>query len=506
MATIVADTPHPAAPAGSSWLKLAVASTALWAAPDGLQAAGPEARPNVLLIIADDLRAEFGYAGNVQAITPHLDRLAGRGVTFNRAYCQQAVCNPSRASMLTGMRPDSIRVWDLQARFRETAPHAITLPEHFMRHGYHTQGIGKVFHNESRIPPGRPPMSDPQSWSVPPTHSDGAHWQDWVFPDEPTVQRRKAEAMQRLDVPDDTYFDGQIATAAVAAIGELAAADQPFFLTVGFWKPHLPFNAPARYWDLYQAEDFANAGPAQLPEGAPAFAAHSWRELRGYVGIPSSGPLPDELARDLRHGYHACISYLDAQVGRLLEALEASGAAANTLVVFVSDHGFHLGEHDLWAKTSNYELDARVPLIVADPRLTPQGSHTDAIVELIDLAPTLAELAGLPVAPPWEGHSLRPVLADPTQPAREAAVTQYPYPPYSRDWNVMGYAVRSHHFRFVSWLDRHTGEPVARELYDHRIDPAETVNRAADPAYAADLQALEELARRSYRYDPAVHR
>jgi len=469
-------------------------------------AAAAAERLNVVLIIADDLRYELGGAQHPRAITPVMDRLAAAGRVFERAYCQQAVCNPSRASMLTGMRPDSLRVWDLQARFRETAPHAVSLPEQFLAHGYHTQSIGKVFHNETRTPRGRSPFNDPKSWSVAPTHSDGAHWQDWVFPEDASVPRRKGGPIQRLDVPDDSYFDGQIADAAAQAIAELAGSTQPFFLAVGFWKPHLPFNAPTRYWDLYNPEDFTTVIPDQLPEGAPDFTAHSWRELRGYVGVPAEGPLDPGLIRDLRHGYYACISYLDAQLGRVLDAVKSAGIADKTIIVLVSDHGFHLGEHNLWAKTSNYELDARVPLIITAPGLPSPAVPTRALVELTDLAPTLADMAGVPRAAPWEGISVVPALHDPTLALREAALTQYPYPPYDRNWTVMGYSLKTPDFRFVQWLDRHTGAEVAVELYDHRNDPLETRNVAADPAHAAALEPLRKIAARTYAYDPDLHR
>lgn len=453
--------------------------------------AAPPARPNVLFIAADDLRPDLGCYGSGEAKTPQLDALAQRGLLFERAYCQQAVCNPSRASVMTGRRPDAIKVWDLRTHFRQTLPNVVTLPQHFKSHGYSAIGIGKLFHNESG---GKPPFpfSDPVSWSTPPIFADGAHWQDWVVPGDPSGPKSKGEAVQCLDVPDDAYFDGKIATAACARLRELSGKEQPFFLAVGFWKPHLPFNAPKKYWDLYDRAAIGPPAPEKPPVGAPPIAGHGWKELRGYRGIPPEGPLSGEQIAELRHGYLACISFLDAQVGRVLRELERLGLARNTIVVFWSDHGFHLGEHDLWAKTTNYELDTRVPLIIAAPGMT-AGARTMALVELLDLYPTLAALAGLPAAPGVEGESLVPLLRDPHRPGKIVAVSQHPHPSYGVATH-MGYTLRTARHRYVEWRDLGTGAVFAREFYDHVADPRETVNRAFDARHAADVDALSRRA------------
>ncbi len=454
--------------------------------------AAPAAPTNVLFLAADDLRTDLGCYGNREVKTPHLDALARRGVLFERAYCQQAVCNPSRASLLTGRRPDTIRVWDLRTHFREALPGVVTLPQHFQRHGYAAVGIGKLFHNESG---GKPafPFRDPVSWSEPPVFSDGAHWQDWVWPADSAAPRAKGEAVQCLDVPDDAYFDGRIATAAVAKLGELARRGQPFFLGVGFWKPHLPFNAPKRYWDLYDRARLSPPSPAQMPEGAPALAGHPWNELRGYRGVPKEGPLPPAQIAELRHGYLACISFLDAQVGRVLAELDRLGLAGNTVVVFWSDHGFHLGEHNLWAKTTNYELDTRVPLIVAAPGVARAGGRAAGFTELLDLFPTLAELCGLPAADGVEGRSLVPLLRDPRSPGRPYALSQHPRPSYGKATH-MGYTLRTARHRYVEWREITTGAVADRELYDHELDPRETRNRIADPAQRDAVRDLEARA------------
>ena len=468
---------------------------ALW--PALLAVAAPAAsapRPNVLFLAADDLRTDLGAYGHPEARTPHLDALARRGVRFTRAYCQQAVCNPSRASVLTGRRPDTLRVWDLRRHFRETLPDVVTLPQHFRLNGYTTVGLGKLFHNESGAKPPFP-FSDPPSWSEPPRFADGPHWADWVWPDDANAPRAKGAAVQCLDVPDEAYLDGRIAAAAVARLRELAARTEPFFLGVGFWKPHLPFNAPRRYWDLYDRARLAPPAPPAAPAGAPALAGHPGTELRGYAGIPKEGPLPPALVAELRHGYLAAVSFLDAQVGRVLAELGRLGLAERTIVVFWSDHGFHLGEHALWGKTSNYELDTRVPLLIAAPGVARAGAAAAGLTELLDLYPTLAELCGLPAPSGTEGRSLVPQLRDPAAPGARFAASQHPRPSYGQAAQ-MGRALRDERHRYVEWRELATGALTARELYDHAVDPAETRNLAADPALASVVTAFAaELAR-----------
>jgi len=440
-------------------------------------------RMNVLFIAADDLRFELGCYGNTDVITPNIDALAKRGLLFDRAYCQQAVCNPSRASVLTGRRPDTTRVWDNKTHFRKALPDVVTLPQHFKQCGYYTQNIGKIFHNTGG-------MDDPVSWSVPAQHHAGAHWKDWVLPDnqkEPPV--RKMEATQCVDVPDNAYWDGQIADEAIKTLRQIKG--RSFFLAVGFWKPHLPFNAPKKYWDLYARSELAPPVNPNPPRDVPQIALHNWRELRGYEGIPKEGPLSPEKIMELRHGYYACISYLDTQLGRLMTELERLKLANNTIVVFWADHGFHLGEHNLWGKTTNFELDSRVPLILATPRPKHADAKTDALVELVDIYPTLVELCGLPMPGALEGTSMVPLLDDPKQPWKKAAFTQHPRPFYSRTKpKTMGYSIRTDRYRYTEWRDIESGKVVVREMYNHHSDPGETVNLADQPIYADVLEHL----------------
>ncbi len=452
------------------------------------------AKSNVLFIAADDLRPDLGAYGHAEAKTPHLDALARRGVQFERAYCQQAVCNPSRASVLTGRRPDTLKVWDLKRHFRETLPDVVTLPQHFKNHGYMAVGIGKIFHNESG---GKPPFpfSDPVSWSEPPTFAAGPHWRDWVVPGDPSGPKVKGGPVQCLDVPDEAYLDGRIAAAACARLAGLRAKAEPFFLAVGFWKPHLPFSAPKKYWELYDRTKLSAPNTNRMPQGAPAIAGHPWNELRGYAGVPKEGALPAGQIAELRHGYLACISYLDAQVGRVLAELERLDLAKDTVVVFWSDHGFHLGEHNLWAKTTNYEWDTRVPLIVAAPGVAKAGARTRALVELIDLYPTLVELGGLPAAAGVEGVSFVPLLKEPRGEGKARAVSQHPHPSYGGAATHMGYTVRTAQHRYVEWRELATGTVTERELYDETADPAETVNCAQYPAYRDTVDRLARAAR-----------
>ncbi|MDP6558183.1 MAG: sulfatase-like hydrolase/transferase, partial [Pirellulaceae bacterium] len=461
-------------------------------------------RLNVLFIAADDLRNDLGCYDHPLVITPNLDQLSARGVTFNRAYCQQAVCNPSRASLLTGRRPDTLGIWNLATHFREVAPDVVTLPQHFKQHGYFTQNIGKIFHNWRQKIEG-----DPVSWSVPAVMHYATHGSD-----KPRVESNELPPNHAIgvrnecrDVSDLSYFDGRIANLAVEALSELEKREGPFFLAVGFWKPHLPFNPPKKYWDLYERDSFAPAVNSLPPQDVPAIALHNSRELLG------EGKKARRLSREeiveLRHGYLAGISYLDAQVGKVLAELKRLKLEENTVIVFWSDHGFHLGEHSLWCKTSNFELDARVPMIIVPPGGRHAGSKTNALVELLDLYPTLVDLCGLPQPKGLEGVSLKPVLDNPQATVKPAAFTQHPRPAYYKDKpQVMGVSVRTARMRYTEWRDFATGRVVASELYDHETDPDENHNVIASPPSVDELQTAKELLAASFprRERVAAHR
>lgn len=453
-------------------------------------AAQPE-HPNVLFIAVDDLRTALRCYGDATALSPSIDRLAARGTLFTRAYAQQAVCNPSRQSLLSGRRPDSIRVWDLNRIFRNTAPDVVPLPEHFKIHGYFAQAFGKIYH-------GTKGMSDPQSWSVPEQFAHESKRDDYLLEEnrKPT-KGGKAAALEFVGTKDEEYGDGQVAAAAVEALrGYAKTPERPFFLAVGFRKPHLPFTAPKKYWDLYDKVNIPPIEVGEAPAGAPELALHASVELRGYQGIPKQGVLDVALAARLRRGYYAAMSFTDAQIGKLLDALEAGGFAANTVVVLWGDHGFHLGEHGLWAKTTNYEADVRSPLIVAAPGKRP-GVRTAALVEFVDLYPTLVELCGLPARAKLDGKSFAANLGDPAAPGKAGALSQFPRP-WASGKNFrpeyMGYTVRTATHRYVEWRRMYGDEVVARELYAYEGDELfERENLAGRPASQELMARLAAL-------------
>jgi iduronate 2-sulfatase len=347
-------------------------------------------RPNVLFIAVDDLRPELGCYGADHIVSPNMDRLAARGILFERAYCQQAVCNPSRTSLMTGMRPGTTGVTGNHVHFRDTHPGIVTLPEHFKQNGYHAAAIGKVYHGV--FPDGASitkwdTMGDPQSWSVPAIRFGPRYYYteagiaaakqmyEKVYrPSDPgpgdwTRKLVFGPATESPDVPDNTLYDGKVADAAVKALRALKVSGKPFFLAVGFIKPHSPYIAPKRYFDLYGGVTLPDH--PGFPVHAPGFAGHGSRELRRYTDQPRDGVIPEANQRRVRHAYYACISYIDAQVGRVLDELDRSGLGEHTIVVLYGDHGYHLGEQGLWGKTTNFELDTRVPLIVRAPGSRP---------------------------------------------------------------------------------------------------------------------------------------
>jgi iduronate 2-sulfatase len=491
----------------------------------GFSATGAEPssprRPNVLFIAVDDLRTELGCYGSRAVRSPNIDRLAASGVVFTRAYCQEALCNPSRASLLTGLRPDTLRVWDLKTNFRTTRPNAVTLPQCFMRQGYQSVGIGKIFHHT---------LPDPASWNESlDAETDRPLFYPGVQYLEPKSKARVAEILKGLpakgydanyiymhgqtfikvaatecaDVSDNAYFDGAQTDVAVAKLETLARQDKPFFFAVGYHKPHLPLTAPKRYWDLYDRAKIPLAENDFLPKGAPSMSVNTSRELRDYADLadipdPQQGSIGEVRSRLLRHGYFACVSYVDAQIGRLLGKLHATGLDRNTIVVLWGDNGWKLGEHRGWCKMTNYETDTRVPLIVRVPDGKENGKRCDRLVEFVDVYPTLCALAGIEPPAGLEGTSFEPLLDDVTRPGKQAAMSQYlrgdkwvaadgiPY---------MGYTIRTPRWRWVEWYrwdekKQIRGQQVARELYDEQNDPQENVNLADVPEHAATAAEL----------------
>jgi len=445
-------------------------------------------KPNVLFIAADDLRCDLACYGNPLVKTPHLDQLAARGILFKRAYCQQALCNPSRASLMTSRRPDSLKIWDLPTHIREVEPAIITLPQLFKQQGYFTQNIGKIFHNWRQNIQG-----DPASWSVPAVLHYATHGSDKPIIQNNTelpINLAKTLKTEKRDVPDSAYFDGRIADLAVEALQKVKRKQEPFFLAVGFWKPHLPFNPPKKYWDLYDRSPITTPANPTPPKNVPTVALHNGRELLGAKGRK----LSKEEVIELRTGYLAGISYLDAQVGKVINELDRLKLSDNTIIVFWSDHGFHLGEHGLWCKTSNFENDAHVPLMISVPDTNQAGKTSNALVELLDMYPTLVELCHLQKPENLEGKSLVPILNDSTQTVKPAAFTQHPRPAYYKGApQSMGVSVRTPRYRYTEWRNFKTGKVEARELYDHKVDPEENTNIAENPSDKAEFQRAVKL-------------
>jgi iduronate 2-sulfatase len=464
----------------------------------------PGKRPNVLFIMADDLRPEMGCYGSDLVKTPNIDRLARRGLVFSRAYCQQAVCNPSRSSLLTGLRPDTLRVRNNETHFRQRNPDVVTLPQLFKNNGYESVKIGKIFHGT---------MPDPASWSQP--DSSIPVNQVYMSPETRARQQERAAAAREIgrsqawidayirgpatesfDAPDSSYWDGAAADAAIATMWKLRNK-QPFFLGLGFMKPHLPFVAPKRYWDLYKREDIPLAQNYFLPKGAPRFAINLLTELASYEDFvtapnPTEGLLGEAQVRLLKHGYYACVSFIDAQVGRVLDALDHMKLRQNTIVVLLGDHGVKLGEHGGWGKLTNLECDTRSTLIISAPGPAYKAASTKALVEFVDVYPTLCELAGLEAPPNLEGVSLVPLFLDPERPWKTAAFSQFQRGYFHR---FMGRAIRTERYRYIEWRDRLDGHLVAVELYDHQSDPMENINIAKDPGNEELVKQLAERLR-----------
>ena len=485
-------------------------------APLAIRAASAEqpARPNVLFIAVDDLRPELGCYGNKIVKSPNIDRLAARGIVFNHAYCQQAVCSPSRSSLMTGRRPDATRVWDLETHFRVALPDVVTLPQYFKANGYHCAALSKIYHHgfeDGRswsephwYPNGQTIDTDPADWTKRIVKKTAAGVQEFrqataaADNDKPAAGKAgKGNAFEVSAKSDDALPDGATAAEAVKRLHDLKTKGQPFFLAVGFLKPHLPFVAPKKYWDLYDPEKIPLPATDRLPDGAPAFAGHTNGELHSYANVPPGNPIAADFAKTLRHGYYACISYTDAQVGRLLDALEQEGLAESTIVVLWGDHGWQLGDHGLWHKHTNFELATRAPLLVSLPKQKSAGQKCDAPVEFVDVYPTLADVCGLPVPTGLDGTSLKPWIENPAAPKAKVAISQYPRGGVAVEGasgraNLMGYSIRDERWRLTLWRDRSSQAIAATELYDEQTDPAETLNLATKPEHKAIIDSLSK--------------
>ena len=421
-------------------------------------------RPNVLFIAVDDLRPELACYGKKHIHSPNIDRLAASGVLFERAYCMVPTCGASRASLMTGVRPTPSRFVSYLARADQDAPGITTFNTQFRKNGYYTVSLGKVFHHAT---------DNAKGWSEPAWRPKDIPWYRNPENHELHTKRQKqgsrnrGPAWESADVPDNAYADGVIAKRAIADLRRLDRQEEPFFLAVGFLKPHLPFIAPEKYWDLYDHEKIQLPDNYHVPKDAPKESIHSSGEMRAYAGIPAKGPVSEETARNLIHGYYACVSYADAQVGKLLDELDRLKISDNTIVVLWGDHGWNLGEHTLWCKHSCYETSMRIPLIVRTPKIK-GGKRRSGLIESIDLYPSLCELAGLTLPDHLQGRSFATLMKDADTDWKSAAVGRF----------QNGDTIRTDAFRFTEYTDKN-GKRTSRMLYDHTADPHENVNVAA---------------------------
>lgn len=490
-------------------------------------------KPNILFIAVDDLKPILGCYGNSQIKTPNIDRLAKMGTVFMRNYCQQAVCGPTRASLMTGMRPDYTKVWDLKTPMRDVNPNILSLPQYLISQGYSTQGIGKVYD-----PRNVDKELDKPSWTVPyykvdkkyfPSETGEPAFNHYQLKESKLLAQKylkeaadkgmsKSEATEyaspkvkptteSADVPDNAYNDGANTLQSKDILIRLSKSEQPFFFAVGLTKPHLPFVAPKKYWDLYKRDDMPVAVSQEKSKNAVNAAYHNAGEIRAYSDIPplaASTPqkaigltLPVDKQKELMHGYYAAISYTDANVGVLLNTLDSLGLTKNTIVVLWGDHGWHLGDHNLWCKHSNFEQATHSPLIIAAPGL--KANKTTSQSEHIDIFPTLCELAGISIPAHLAGKSQVTVMKNPNVSVKEFSVSQYPRSSDGVETErqgyaapkVMGYSIRTSQYRYTVWMkDGYKSDQpfkenllIGAELYDYKIDPEETINVADDKNY-----------------------
>jgi iduronate 2-sulfatase len=451
--------------------------------------AAEAAKPNILLVCVDDLKPTLGCYGDSLAKTPNIDALAERSMLFESAYCNQAVCAPSRNALMTSLRPQTLGIYDLATNFRKSRPDAVTMAQHFHQSGYKTQALGKIMHV------GHGNLEDAASWDVP--HFGGKTVayalkenqaltrEGALFENKRPDQLPRGAATESADVSDETYSDGQIAAEAILRLQAAKNDKQPFFIAVGFLKPHLPFVAPKRYWDMHDPAKLPQPTRLTPPDGAPAYAPQFGGELRNYANMPDGKkPLSDEQTRHLIHGYYAATSYMDAQLGKVLSQLKKLELEQNTIVVLWGDHGWHLGDHGMWCKHTNYEQATRIPLLISAPGT--KAAHTKAMVETVDVYPTLAELAGLPAREGLDGKSFAAVLKDSQHAHRNFATHVYP-----RN-GLLGRAIRNERYRLVEWKKIGAAATTAEyELYDYQTDPGETKNLAsAQPEVVKMLSTL----------------
>ena len=425
---------------------------------------------NVLFIMVDDLRPELSLYGQNRIISPNIDALGASGVTFNRAYCNVPVCGASRASLLTGVRPTANRFLTYHSRIKEDMPDVVNMAQYFKDRGYSTVSNNKITHIKNDI----------DAWDDE-WYPKAKTWRNYLSEENLILQasNKAGYAYENIDVPDAAYIDGQTALKSIEDLKQFKADRKPFFLAVGFVKPHLPFNAPKKYWDLYDPKSITLPENATFPKSAPQRANHKWGELRAYIDIPKTGPVSDTISKKLIHGYYASVSYVDAQIGILINGLTELGLRENTVIVLVGDHGWSLSDHGLWAKHSNFEVALQVPLIISDSGL-PKAARTNSIAELVDIYPTLCELTAGELPNHLQGSSLVSALKSPDKLFKNKALARW----------QKGETLIVDQMFYTEWQRK--GKVVSKMLYNHETDPNETINLANDPAYLSIVKALSQ--------------
>ncbi len=487
---------------------------------------------NILFISVDDLKPMFNSYGHDDMVTPNIDALATKGTSFLNTSTQQAICAPSRASLLTGLYPDDTRVWDLETKIRDENPNIVTLPQHFKNNGYYSVGLGKIFDNRSvddnydgiswstQFLQGMPNQyyfnndNGRSGYQDPLVHQAIDQYNSYISANNITSTSGKREARKLFplskpstegnqDLPDDGYVDGARTNYALIKMEEAANSGKPFFLAVGYTKPHLPFVAPKIYWDMYDRDNISIHPEQGRDNSIPSLAFHNNHELvNNYSDIPLNGNITTNKQKELIHGYKACVSYIDSQVGKLLSKLEELGLSENTIIVLWGDHGWHLGDHGLWIKHTNFEQAVNSPMIIYSPDHGLENNKSNSPVELLDIYPTLCDLAGIDTPSEVQGKSISQVMVDPTHKVRQAALAQYTR--MSGGKRVMGYSLRDEKYRYTKWIqmDYKSGErygnTIACELYDYEIDPYEKINRCSDNNYSDIINEFElEFKRRN---------
>jgi iduronate 2-sulfatase len=491
-----------------------------------------QSSPNILFIAIDDLKPTLGIYGDSFAVTPNIDAIANNGTTFLNNHTQQAICGPSRASLLTGKRPDYTKVWDLKTKMRDVNPTILTIPQYFKQSGYQTIGVGKIYD-----PRCVDTHRDKPSWSIPSIKENELEYPKGY--NKPAlgfyqnkenlntingiknralvknIQKKKIykyitnrfkPPYEMADVPDGAYVDGAIANKSIQLLDTLNTS-KPFFLAVGFKRPHLPFVAPTKYWQLYDESKIQLADYQKKSENSVDVSYHKSGEMRKYktpeitYKLNNDGllALDKELQKKLIHGYYAATSYIDAQIGKIIDKLKQKDLDKNTIIVIWGDHGYHLGDHSLWNKHSNFEQATRSPLIIYDPRIN-KGYKINSPTEFVDLFPTISDLANIGVPKNLDGVSLKAQIKGEENTSKIYAVSQYPRK------NKMGYSFRTKEYRYTVWINnKKSTVPIfkedihAEELYDYKNDPLETENKIDDEEYRKIKITHQILATRYFK-------